>query len=400
MKTNAPILAAKITSPGMATLSITGIIGPSMSWWGEPTGMVDLKLVQETLKEIGDFTTLEVVINSLGGDAYQGLAIGNYLASLGKPTNAKVLGVCASAATYIALLCDTLEMPANAQLMIHEARCYPSESLTVAGCDQLKNQITTTNESCVVTCVEKTGLTADEVRQMMAAETWMLGDEAKSKGFADTVTAKVKLAKPAPSQHVPPFKHAPANVVALLAIQPEGESILSQPTEPNKPADSTPSQVAASAPSPASANQPTAAAPASPKQAAPTIVAPDAAALSAAEQRGALAEMNRQTEIRALCQQAGPEFSKLADEFCAKPEFKPADVQQRLFQEMCKKNAAPTQGAGGAAPAQQQTDEHAAYRTEYAEQSKASPSLYSNITVEQYIASRCREDGKPVPTKA
>lgn len=394
MKTSTPILAAKITSPGMATLSITGIIGPSMSWWGEATGMVDLKLVQETLKEIGDFTTLEVVINSLGGDAYQGLAIGNYLASLGKPTNAKVLGVCASAAIYPALLCDTLEIPANAQLMIHEARCYPSESMTVAGCDQLKNQITATNESCVSTITAKTGIAADEVRQMMADETWMLGDEAKLKGFADTVTAKVKLAKPAPSQHVPPFKHAPANVVALLAIQPEGESILSQQTEPNKPADSTPSQAATSTPSSGPATQPTAAAPASPSQ----VATPDAAALQAAEQAGRQKEAARQTEIRALCQQAGPEFSKLADEFCAKPEFGTADVQQRLFQEMCKKNAAPSQGAGGAAPAQQQTEEHAAYRTEYAEQSKASPSLYSNITVEQYIASRCREDGQPVPT--
>lgn len=402
MKAAPKILSAKLAAPGHAVLVLNGDIGNSESWWsGEPTGLIDLKLVQKAIKELGSFDSLEVQINTLGGDAYQGLAIGNYLRSLGVKTTAKVIGVCASAGAYIALLCDSLEMPANSQLMIHEARAWPSGPMTVAECEALKNQCTATNESCVVTCVEKTGLSASDIRTLMAAETWMLGDEAKAKGFADVVSNKIKLAAaPKSSAKLHQFKNAPANVVALLADS--GDSTMPESnTDSTTPADSTPVQSATSTSPSAAGSSPPAAVPApSTATVAPVASAPDGNALEAAKLAGRRDEMNRQNEIRAKCREAGPQFAALADEYCSDPKWTPRDVEQRLFQEMCKLNTAPSQGATGTnVSGNQPADEYAVYRKEFTEQKAASPTLYASITEEQYVASRCREEGKPVPVK-
>ena len=73
------------------------------------------------LNDLGSVTqsSVDVEINSPGGDVFAGLAIYNGLRNSGKKINVKVLGLAASAASLIAMAGDTIEMPENSFMMIH-----------------------------------------------------------------------------------------------------------------------------------------------------------------------------------------------------------------------------------------------------------------------------------------
>lgn len=57
--------------------------------------------------------------NSGGGSVVAGMLMYDTIAALTCKTHAKIIGMCASAATYPALACDTVEMSRNATFMIH-----------------------------------------------------------------------------------------------------------------------------------------------------------------------------------------------------------------------------------------------------------------------------------------
>lgn len=57
--------------------------------------------------------------NSGGGSVVAGMLMYDTIAALTCKTHAKVIGMCASAATYPALACDIVEMSKNATMMIH-----------------------------------------------------------------------------------------------------------------------------------------------------------------------------------------------------------------------------------------------------------------------------------------
>ncbi len=98
---------------------IQGFIGSS--WFFE--GNTD-KGIKNILDSLGDQEEIEVVINSNGGDVFQGIAIGNLLKSNKAKINVVINGLAASAASIIAMAGDTIKIYSNAQLMIHRASTY------------------------------------------------------------------------------------------------------------------------------------------------------------------------------------------------------------------------------------------------------------------------------------
>ena len=79
---------------------------------------VSAKLFLDDLRAV-KAKSVDLEINSPGGDVFAGLAIYNGLRNSGKTINVKVLGLAASAASLVAMAGDTIEMPENAFLMIH-----------------------------------------------------------------------------------------------------------------------------------------------------------------------------------------------------------------------------------------------------------------------------------------
>ena len=180
----------------MATghVSIFGEIGV----WG-----VTAQMVQDQISQASEADDLTVHINSIGGEVFEGYAIFNILNGLDKPVNVQIEGICASIATLIACSGDTIKMSEIGQYMVHNPQTMAfgeSEDLEkqIEVLDQIKDTIISAYES-------KTGLSEDELSDLMDAETWLTAEEAKDKGFVDEVT-KIE-AKAVASINPRNFKH-------------------------------------------------------------------------------------------------------------------------------------------------------------------------------------------------
>lgn len=129
--------------------------------------------------------TVHLRINSPGGDVFEARAIATALKQMKCKTVAHIDGVCASAATYIALACDEVEMAEGAFFMIHKAWC-----LAMGNADELlatADLLVKVDDSIVTDYAKKTGLESEEIQQLMADETWFNAEEALDKGFVDNV---------------------------------------------------------------------------------------------------------------------------------------------------------------------------------------------------------------------
>ncbi|WP_437225006.1 hypothetical protein SH661x_000418 [Planctomicrobium sp. SH661] len=126
-------------------------------------------------------------------------------------------------------------------------------------------------------------------------------------------------------------------------------------------------------------------------------VAQEAAQKKAVDE-AVMVERNRQTEIRKLCAAAG--CAEKADTLCAESKSV-LEVKDFLFQEMCKKNPAPSADPAGDQHGEG-TDPDKRFKKEYAE----SRAVYINsgITEAEYIRTRRLDEGldilKPEQKKA
>lgn len=105
-------------SAGVATLYLEGEIGE----WGWTPQLWDQKVAE--LREKG-CTALQVRINSPGGSVVDALAICDCIEALKAEmrVEAVVCGLCASAATLIACVCDRVTITSNSTWMVHEPSC-------------------------------------------------------------------------------------------------------------------------------------------------------------------------------------------------------------------------------------------------------------------------------------
>lgn len=123
---------------------------------------------------------------SPGGDFNEGMAIYHYLKNLGTPTVCNIQGLCASAATLVALGCDVVKIPASAAFMIHEASvqyaCGTAEEMELAS-----TCLATLNATAVQVYKDKTNLSTQQIQEMMSVETTMSGTTAVELGFCDQI---------------------------------------------------------------------------------------------------------------------------------------------------------------------------------------------------------------------
>ena len=170
--------AAKANEP--ATLSIYDEIG----FWG-----VQAKDFIKDLQAVSA-KVLNVEINSPGGDVFAGLAIYNALRASGKEIVVKVMGVAASAASLIAMAGDKIIMPKNTMMMVHNPW-----SFAIGNAEELRETAATLDkigDSLLKTYASRTGKPEDEIKPLLAKDTWLTADEALEMGFATEVVDEIK----------------------------------------------------------------------------------------------------------------------------------------------------------------------------------------------------------------
>ena len=137
-------------------------------------------------ESVGD---IDLRIHSYGGSVTEGWAIAQALKNHRATVTGTVEGTAASMASVIAMSCDRLVMAENSYLMIHRV-----SGGAFGDAEDMENAARTVRqlESDIVDFyASKTGIEADEIREMMAAETWMNGAEALEKGFCHEVIDEV-----------------------------------------------------------------------------------------------------------------------------------------------------------------------------------------------------------------
>lgn len=129
--------------------------------------------------------TIHLRINSPGGSVFAGRAMETALRQHSAKVIVYVDGLAASAASFVAMAGDEIEMAQGAFFMIHKAW-----SMALGNSDELRKEadlLDKVDGSLAKTYHDRTGLPEDELAEMMAAETWLDADEAVAKGFADRV---------------------------------------------------------------------------------------------------------------------------------------------------------------------------------------------------------------------
>lgn len=173
----------------MTTIEIKGPIIPSdyqevYDYWGlEATSP---SKVMKKLSEVDTTEDINVVINSTGGDVWSGSEIYTVLKEHQGHVTVKIVGIAASAASFIACAGDTVKMSPTGQFMIHNAALFINQGDHQAmskGAEVLQ----VTDESIRNAYKLKTHLDDEQLIEMMDKETWLNARQAKECGFVDEV---------------------------------------------------------------------------------------------------------------------------------------------------------------------------------------------------------------------
>lgn len=149
-------------------------------------GGVTAKSVTAQLRAIGD-RPVEVQINSMGGDMFEGIAIYNVLREHGQDVNVKVMGMAASAASIIAMAGDTVEIGTASFLMIHN--CWVVAMGNRHAFAEVAAWLEPFDGAMVDVYAARSGQPSKDIAGWMDAETYMSGTVAVDRGFADSLLA-------------------------------------------------------------------------------------------------------------------------------------------------------------------------------------------------------------------
>jgi len=153
-------------------------------------GGITAKAFIDSLKTLNTSNTVNVRINSEGGDVAHALAMYNALSELSDVV-IHIDGLAASAGSVVAMA-GKCRMAENAIMMIHRpwsGAVGDSDAMRKAGEILDKFQPT-----LVSAYAKKTGLSDDKLNEMLAAETWLTAAEALEMGFVDEVIEAMAVA--------------------------------------------------------------------------------------------------------------------------------------------------------------------------------------------------------------
>lgn len=159
-------------------------------WWGWGIDRLARALY-------GNTGPIRVRVNSYGGDLLQGLAIMNLLRAHPGEVTAEVMGIAASAATFVVAGADKVEMREGSFLMIHNPF-----SVAIGTADEMQSsadalrkmedEMATVYLSGIRKRKKMEGVedakALKQIREWMNSETWFTSSEAVENGFADSVS--------------------------------------------------------------------------------------------------------------------------------------------------------------------------------------------------------------------
>ncbi len=205
----------KVDDDKTVKLSLHGDIGTA--WYDS----ISLKDIQRTLKGV-TAETLEVHINSYGGDVFESIAIHNYL--MYERTEKIVTftdGIAASGGSIIFMAGDDRIMPANTQLMIHNPW-----TVTWGNAKELRlvaNRLEKTQTSLEETYMAKFVGAVEELKTLLDQEEHLTAEESLAFGFATEVVREVVIEDPKGQEET--IKNTLFEKYAASKVKPQDQEI-------------------------------------------------------------------------------------------------------------------------------------------------------------------------------
>lgn len=179
---------AKADNPNAGELLIYGPIS-NYTWWGDE---VTPKQFKQELSALGDVSEINVYINSDGGDTFAAQAILSMLKRHSAQIDVYIDGLAASSASIIAMAGDTIYIPANAMMMIHNP--WTIALGNAEDFRKLAEDLDKVRDAIIAAYQEKTSLAEDKIIELMDAVTYMTAEEAVELGFADEIEVEKQIA--------------------------------------------------------------------------------------------------------------------------------------------------------------------------------------------------------------
>ena len=166
--------------------------GDSYDWWTDETiqSETSANAFRDALAEHPEATEIAVYINSYGGSVFEGTAIYNQLKRHSAHKTVYVDGFACSIASVIAMAGDTVIMPRNTMMMIHNMSwgIFGNAAELRKSADDLD----AINEAGMAAYLQKAGdkLDAGKLKEMCDAETWLTAAQCMELGLADRYAEK------------------------------------------------------------------------------------------------------------------------------------------------------------------------------------------------------------------
>lgn len=159
-----------------------GIVGSG--WYGD----ISAEKTREMFDNV-DAEEIEIRINSGGGDAFEGIAICNYLRNHKAHVTVVVDGLAASAASLIAMGANKVVMPSNTTMMVHRAATY-----AYGNADSLEKQakmLRDVDDALIQSYRNRFNGEFHELEALLDNETYMTAEKALSYGLCDEIVDSI-----------------------------------------------------------------------------------------------------------------------------------------------------------------------------------------------------------------
>lgn len=168
-------------------VNIKGAIVASSDKWIYDLFDIEATSPKDVTKAIEEAngSDLEVIINSGGGSVFDGSEIYYELKNYHGDVEGRIVGLAASAASFIAMGCDTLKIAPTGQMMVHNSSTFAMGDYHEM--DKASEMLQNTNKTIVNAYRLKSGLEEQELLELMDKETWMTPQFAKEKNLVDEI---------------------------------------------------------------------------------------------------------------------------------------------------------------------------------------------------------------------
>ncbi len=221
-------------------IAINGTIDPMFATEGDTSSAE----IAAQLAAHKSATHIHVTINSLGGSLAGGVALYNLLRGHGSKVTTLASGLAASAAGIIFLAGDERIVGKGAMLMLHE----PVSATMGTATDHRKQAevLDVARDALASIIVDRTGKALDEVKALLAAETWYTAEQAVAENIATSVAGEpVRVTAHADGIMLAGQLFARADLpAAILALAGELPAVAQAPepaADPAPPAKAAPS---------------------------------------------------------------------------------------------------------------------------------------------------------------